>query len=176
MNTRNNMHFQMPSNGAPRSYGSVPAHAQFSAPRAPLAIQGGPMAQQGPPSTAAAPPGPPPHGWTGNYGGTARPLMQQQVREIAPDHLEGTSVDPPVQLGIALALEREEPIEQAEQEDARGPDVGRGAVVLGAGDYLGGHVGGCAAEHLELTLRLVARREAEVDYLDILVLIKKDIL
>merc|ERR1719382_1622535 len=90
----------MPSNGAPRNYGSVPAHAQFSAPRAPLAIQGGPMTQQGPPSTAAAPPGPPPHGWTGNYGGSARPLMQQQVREIAPEqHRQAQGQAPPWQQG-----------------------------------------------------------------------------
>ena len=69
------LHFQMPSNGAPRNYGSVPSHAQFSTPKAPLAIQGGQMTQ-GPPSTASSPPGPPPHGWTGNYGGTARPVLR----------------------------------------------------------------------------------------------------
>ena len=50
------------------------------------------------PSTASSPPGPPPHGWTGNYGGTVCPLMQQQVRDIAPEqHRQGQA--PPWQQG-----------------------------------------------------------------------------
>ena len=89
----------MPTNGAPRNYGSVPSHAQFSTPKAPLAIQGGQMTQ-GPPSTASSPPGPPPHGWTGNYGGTARTLRQQQVRAIVPEqHRQAQGQAPPWQQG-----------------------------------------------------------------------------
>lgn len=87
-----------------------------------------------------------------------------------------SSLDAAVQIVVCLPSEWEAPVEQRVEENASGPDVSRRSCILDLRHDLRRHVGWCTAEHANLLVVGDARRESEVDELDVLGLIKQDVL
>ena len=70
--------------------------------------------------------------------------------------------DLPVEVFVVLAAERKLPTQHGEEEDSRGPDISRRAIVLLLADNLGAHVAGRSAENLQLDVLRRAAAEAKV--------------
>jgi hypothetical protein len=85
-------------------------------------------------------------------------------------------VDLLVQLFVSGASEREAAIEQRVEQDSRCPDISRRSRILDLVDYLWRHVGGSAAEHLDLFIIGDASGKAVVNQLDIPVFIQQYVL
>lgn len=88
---------------------------------------------------------------------------------------EASSDDATVEFFVVGSTEREAAAKNGVKQDAKSPHVSRRAGVFGPSDDFRGHVGRSATEDLELLCVRKTGAEAEVDDLDVSLVVQKEI-